>query len=142
MEFTVTDTLVLKIVEHESLTNRLDTTLYIFYDQSTETYVIRGKRRETPLTKSCTFSFECNYAEDLADFIEFVIDVKDPSIELSYVLYNYDNLPLLSNDVTYEFLQQYDDVVYEISGYDNQQYKRKKLLKYLRILRMIFNHYN
>ena len=139
MEYTVPDTLVLKIVEYDDSTNLPDTTLYIFYDVSYRKYVIRGKRRETPLNKSCTYSFECKFSEDLVDFIEFVID---KSNNVSYIMYNYDNLPFLSNDVTFEFLSDYADVVYEISGYDNKKLKRRNLLRYLIILRNVFNYNN
>jgi hypothetical protein len=137
MEYTVPDTLVLKIVEKDG--NKDDTILYILYDKSVERYVIRGKREETLRVKSCTYSFECDYTHDLVDFIQFLID---PTNSISVILYNYDNLPFSSNDVTFEFLSEYDDIRYEIGGYDNVKLKRKELLKNLRMLRNIYNYNN
>jgi hypothetical protein len=137
MEFTVPDTLVLKIVEYDVDLGRPDTTMYILYDKVTHRFVIRGKRTEFR-EKSCTYSYECELANDLADFLEFIFDKKN---RFSYILYNYDNLPATSNEITFEFLSNYDDSVYEISGYDNNKFKRKNLLKNLRMLRNIFNYY-
>jgi hypothetical protein len=137
MEFTVPDTLVLKIVERDVDLDRLDTTLYVLYDKETHRYVIRGQRNNTTV-KSCVYSFECEFAKDLADFLEFVLDKGN---RYSFILYNYDNLPLTSNEITFEFLKSYDNYEYEISGYDNKKLKRKTLLKNLRMLRNIFNYY-
>lgn len=137
MEFTVPDTLVLKIVEHDVDLCRPDTTLYVLYDKATHRYVIRGKRNDSRID-SCTYSFECEYANDLADFLEFLLDKTNT---FSYILYNYDNLPETSNEITFEFLKMYDSRVYELSGYDNEIYHRKTMLKNLRMLRNIFNYY-
>lgn len=138
MELPAPDTLVLKIVEYDSGTRKIDTTLYVLYDKVEEKYVIRGRRADGRRLKSCTYSFDCENATDLADFIEFLID--DENI-LSYILYNYDNLPRDSNEITYDFLEEYDDQTYEISGYDNQPLKKATLVKILRMLRNVFNYY-
>jgi hypothetical protein len=137
MEFTVPDTLVLKIIEHDTEINRPDTTLYIFYDKNEHKYIIRGKRYEARV-KSCTYSYECEFAHDLADFIEFLIDEEN---KISYILYNYDNLPSTSNEITYDFLKENDAMTYEIAGYDNKKFYRRELLKNLRMLRNIHNYY-
>lgn len=139
MDFNLPDTLVFKIEEYEDYKNKLiDTTLYILYDTRSERYVIRGKRRWTSNLTFCPYSFELESARDLVDFIELIICSKN---SVSYSLYNYDNLPNESNNITYEFLNECDDRAYEISGYDNQKLKRSVLLKYLRSLRNVFNYY-
>ena len=138
MEFTFPDTLVLKIVEHDVDLKRPDTTLYVLYDKSEHKYVIRGKRRETDTLNSCTYSFMCECAKDLADFIQFLICKHN---KVSYILYNYDNLPATSNEISYDFLTEHDDRTYEISGYDHQDLKRNVLLRNLRMLRNVFNYY-
>jgi hypothetical protein len=137
MEFIVPDTLVLKIVEQDVDLNRPDTTLYILYDKITSRYVIRGQRNDTK-EDACTYSYECEFANDLVDFLEFLLDRTNT---FSYILYNYDNLPSSSNEITFEFLKEYDSRKYELSGYDNQKFKRKVILKNLRMLRNIFNYY-
>jgi hypothetical protein len=139
MEFTVPDTLVLKIVEYDCNTHKNDTTLYMWYDHAIERYVIRGKLRETTKAASCLYSFECDSANNLADFIQFVIDKNNV---VSYILYNYDNLPETSNEITFEFLEYYDHVNYEIAGYDNQTLKKTDLVRNLKMLKNIFNYNN
>lgn len=137
MESTVPDTLVFKIIEHDVDLHRADTTMYVIYDKAINRYVIRGKRNDDT-SESCTYSFECEFASDLLDFMEFCLDSTN---KFSFILYNYDNLPETSNEITFEFLKKYDSVVYEISGYDNQILQRKSMFKYLRILRNVCNYY-
>jgi hypothetical protein len=131
MDYNLPDTLVLKIeeIEEYEVENKLiDTTLYILYDTRANRYVIRGKRRSSSSLESHPYSFESESASDLADFIELIICSKNT---ISYSLYNYDNLPNESNEITYDFLNAYDDISYEISGYDNQKLKKSVLVKYL-----------
>jgi hypothetical protein len=128
------DTLVLKVQEFESK-NNLDTVLYILYDYQKQCFIVRGKRNKQG---DCTYSFECESSVELVDFVTFLID-KENSI--SYILYNYDNLPMTSNEITFEFLAKYDHIDYEISGYDNLRLKRKELLRNIRMLRNVFNRF-
>jgi hypothetical protein len=132
------DCLVFKFEEVESQTNQIDTTLYILYDKCKHKYIIRGRRRITPTCDSCTYSFECEFAKDLVDFIQYIFC---PSNTVNELLYNYDNLPNDSNEITYEFLRNYDHSDYEISGYNVANMKRQSLLKNLRMLRNIHNYY-
>ena len=139
METIVTDCLVLKIEERETDVELLDTTVYIIYDKRDHNYVVRGKRRVTKTSDACTYSFVCNDHRDLADFLSFVLCKGNL---WTYVLYNYDNLPYDSNDLTYEFLNENDSNVYELTGYNNEEYSRKRLLTILKMLRNVFNYYN
>ena len=136
---TVTDCLVLKIEERETDVELLDTTIYVIYDKKERNYVIRGKRRVTNNIDACTYSFVCKDHRDLADFLSFVVCKENL---WTYVLYNYDNLPYDSNDITYEFLKEYESNVYELTGYNNLDYSRKGLCSILRMLRNVFNYYN
>jgi hypothetical protein len=138
-EFAVPDCLVLKFEEVECITKKVDTTVYVFYDKKEHNYVIRGQRRWTPVYNSCSYSFVSEDVNDLADFLQYII-CKDNRV--NEVLFNYDNLPVDSNDITFEFLNQYDHDDYEISGYNNQKLGRKRLLKNLRMLRNVFNYCN
>lgn len=135
MEFNMPDTLVLKIVESRKETGETDSTLYILYDQRKRTYIIRGSREGV----STSYSFECFSERDLADFIDFIVDGYYAYV--SYSLYNYDNLPETSGEITFDFLCKYDDRSYELAGYTDCEYKRKHLIRQLRILKKIFNDY-
>lgn len=134
----ITDCLVFKFEEICSDSNQVDTTLYVLYDKCNHKYVIRGRRRWCPKFQSCTYSFECEFAKDLADFIQYVFCHHN---RVNETLFNYDNLPNDSNEITYEFLHDYDHRDYEISGYDNQKIKRRRLLRNLRMLRNVYNYY-
>lgn len=137
MEFK-SDCLVFKFEEVDSVSNEVDTTLYVLYDKNSHRYLVRGQRRWSPRNHSSTYSFECEYGKDLADFIQYVICSKN---KVNETLFNYDNLPHNPEEITYEFLHDYDHSDYEISGYDKQKIKRVRLLKNLRMLRNVFNYY-
>lgn len=134
----IDDCLVLKFEEIDENTNKVDTTVYVLYDKNEHHYVVRGQRRLTPRHNSCTYSFNCEYATDLVDFLQYII-CKDNTV--NETLFNYDNLPGNSNDITYEFLNNYCHTDYELSGYDGQKLGRKRLLRNLRMLRNIYNFY-
>ena len=130
------DTLVLKIVEFDESTKTRDTTLYILHDYVRDRYIIRGNR---PATRSCgelVYSYECKHREDLVDFICFVIDKQNC---VSYSMFNYDNLPANSDDITFHFLQEYDVDTYEVAGYDDKKLLKSELSKYLRLLKNVYN---
>ena len=137
MELIVPDTLVLKIIEHDLDLKSIDTILYILYDQSTRRFVLRGKRNNEILD-SCIYSYECKNSIDLANFLGFLLDKKN---KFSFILYNYANLPATSNEITFEFLEKYDSIVYELSGYDNQDFSRKNMISFLKMLKNVFNYY-
>jgi hypothetical protein len=133
-----TDCLVLKIEEYDSDNGKLDTTMYIIYDKQEHKYVVRGQR-DNKKYDSCTYSFNCEFAHELIDFLTFVICRENM---WTFVLYNYDNLPATSDEITYEFMVKHDSKNYELAGYDKQKFNKKNLAKNLRMLRNVFNYYN
>ena len=137
-EYTVPDCLVFKLEEFDVDREEIDTTLYVLYDKRRHRYLVRGQRKWTPTHQSCTYSFESEFASDLADFIQYVICSYNTVNE---VLYNYDNLPENPDELTYDFLHDYDHSDYEISGYNDKKLRRGRLLRNLRMLRNIFNYY-
>jgi len=137
MEF-VTDCLVLKIDERCSVNNELLTTVFIIYDKKEQKYVIRGKIADINQKIGATFSFLCKDIWSLEEFLSFAICKQN---KWTYVLYNYDNLHYNSNDITYEYLKQYESNSYEIAGYNNLKYNKKNLIRNLRMLSNVFNYY-
>lgn len=135
---TFTDCLVLKLEEIEAETDQIDTSLYIIYDKRNNRYLIRGRRRWKPTCQSCTYSFECEYADNLVDFIDYLICSDN---KVNEILYNYDNFPENSDDISFEFLQEYEHSDYEISGYNRQKLKKRRLFKTLKMLENVFNYY-
>jgi len=134
----VPDCLVLKIEEYTFDTNELDNTIYVLYDKKKQYFVVRGQRATNEMD-SCVFSFICKNVYDLANFLSFVVCTKN---KWTYVLYNYDNLPYMSDNITYEFLKEHDSKVYELSGYELRKYNRDELIGNLKMLKNVFNYYN
>ena len=138
IEYSVPDCLVFKFEEIDSDVGQLDQSVFVFYDQSIETYVIRGRRRNTSKIQSCTFSYECDNEHDASDFLEYIFC---KSNNINQILYNYDNFPDDSNDITFEFLQEHEHKDYEISGYDNQTHSKKRFKHLLRMIRKVGNYF-
>ena len=137
-EFTsrMPDCLVFKFEECSD--NKDTTIIYVIYDNKNHKYLIRGRRRWTPRLLSCSYSYECEYENDLVDFIQYLVC---PDNKVNEILYNYDNLPEDPNEITFEFLNKNDHQNYEISGYNDSKLKRSRLLKNLRMLKNVFNYY-
>jgi hypothetical protein len=132
----VPDCLVFKLEEVDSHGDT-DMKVFIIYDSSNETYLVRGSRR-SETSRHCSYSYESRRARDLVDFLQYLIC---PSHRVNETLYNYDNLPESSSDITYDFLSEYEDKKYEISGYDNEKLGKKRLLRNLRMLKHVCNYY-
>jgi len=138
-EFTVTDCLVLKLEEmYPEKNNLLDTTVYILYDIKRCKYIIRGQRRPTPNYKSCPYSFECKCIKDVVHFLQYVICKNNVVNE---TLFNYNNLPYNSNNITYEFLKEFENRNNEVSGYDDIKITYKRLMRNLSMLETISNNF-
>lgn len=139
----VPDCLVFKFEEFESATGERDTTLYVLYDIRAETFVIRGKRRDTHIFNSNVYSFECKAVSFLADFIQYLICETNVVNE---ILYNHRNLPNNVNNITFELLEKHCTVENELSGYNKLQYinkskTKRRLMNRLRMLKFIGNEY-
>jgi hypothetical protein len=136
--FTGMDCLVLKIEEFDADTHENDTNLYVLYDTNNSRYIIRGRRKWTPKTNACEYSFVCDDEDELAHFLQYVICKQN---KINEILYNYDNLPTDSNDITFEFLNNYEHSDYEISGYNSKKFKKARILRNLKMLKNIYNVY-
>lgn len=131
------DSLVLRIDEVEKEDNKVDTTLYILYDHVNAEYLIRGSRRGA----FNPYSFVCESQNDTCRFVESVVGIQN---KVSYTLINYNDLPMDANEITYDYLDEEFDIRHnEVVGYDKLKlkYNDKFLNRYLRMIRVVFNHY-
>lgn len=136
-ENTNSDTLVLKLEEKQN--GKKELLMYVLHDWYKGCYILRGTRMETSYMKYHDFSFECHSANELADFIECLVDTKHSMI--CYTLSNYINLPLCSNDITLDLLIENDVLSRELVRDDNCPFHKKECIKKLKIIRCIFNEY-
>ena len=132
------DCLVLQIQEIEETTGSIDTNLFVMFDKNEERYLIRGKRMDLATRVFNTYSFECDDSEAMYNFITFII-CRDNNI--NYTLFNYNDLPLSSDKITYDYLMDNACRTKEIAGYDNINMNRKRLRNLLDMLMGVFNYY-
>ena len=133
-----TDCLVLKIQEY--VDNKIDNTLYVLYDKNEDLFLLTGKRSGILGRYDCVpYSYYCKYTEELQDFITLLICVTS---KISYTLYNCNDLPNDSDTIDFDCLDELSrNKSFELTGYDNQKYNKKAIMKYLRILKNVFNYY-
>ena len=135
------DCLVLKIEEVESTGSNekiVDNQIFVIFDTREGHYILRGKRNDTTKIDFDTYSFNCNTSDDVVNFLSFVIDKNNL---LHYILYNINDLPLKSEEISFESL---GDRVYgarELVGYENNVFSKKILKNNIQILRYMYNDY-
>ena len=131
--------LILCIKDHDNTKDKasIDTTMFIGWSYIDEVYYIRGKRQDIGISQFVPYALKCENINELYNFIEFTVGYRNP---LSIILYNFNNIcEMVSNDITYEFLEEHIDKNYEISGYDNIKLNRLEIIKSLRLLKHTFN---
>jgi hypothetical protein len=137
MQF-ITDCLVLKIEEFSIKTVSIDNTVYVLYDQKDERYIIRGQRNgESSLDHN--FSYNCENIKSLEYFISFIMCQQNL---LTVTLYNLDNLPYDSKNITYDYLSENTNDDNELAEYEKVNYSSKRLKNLLKTIKNVFNNYN
>jgi hypothetical protein len=118
----------------------IDTRLFIGWDEIENNFFVRGRRQDTRTSSYIPYAFHCDYSRDLYDFIEFTVG---KSGSKSIVLYNFNNIQSLDvSELSYEFFEENLDKNYEIAAYDDVKIKRSKIVKYLRMIRNMYNYDN
>ena len=138
MSAMISDCIVLKIVETEATSGDTDNTIYVLYDNKAREYIIRGVRSPSYKTVFDTYSFRCHSTKVVGDFLYLTID---GSNIVSYALYNCNDLPYSSDEITSELLDESCVKRVEVIGYDNMKLERKTLQKYVDIVGNMFNPY-
>ena len=136
--------LVVCFEEHEDNngTDLVDTRLFVTYDHSSKAYIVNGKRQDIfskkgrNKTQLKPFVF-C--AQESNDIVDFIILAFSRSNSLSYIMYNYNNLPDDACDMTYEFMESNMDRRYEIAAFDNVDIKRNHIKKLIRLTKNMYN---
>lgn len=83
------------------------------------------------------FSFSCKKKKMMIKFIEYLVSVNS----CEFTLYNYDNLPFLSEEISYDFLEKFQDTRYEIVSYEKKNFDYKICMNLLNLLKNIYNNY-
>jgi hypothetical protein len=133
------DCLVLHISEIDSSIKKEDTSVFIIYDVVKDKFHIRGKRRNIKNQFTPSYEFQCDTLENLLDFFE--VTLSSPEYELNITIYNYNDLSLKSEWITYDYLMENKAEINEIVGYDNKKYSKKYMKRLVKILMNVYNYY-
>ena len=120
----------------------VDTRMFITYDHATSSYVINGKRQDIFSKKGRNktnlkpFVF-C--AQESSDIVDFIFSTFSKNNSLSYIMYNYNNLPEDACELTYEFMESNMDRRYEIAAFDNVDIRRNNIRRLVRLTKNMYN---
>lgn len=115
--------------------NTVHSRMYIFYDSYTGLYEVRGKNDKNHRALDYQpYSFSCKSRRSLIDFIHYTLNDQD---YMNLSLYNYVELPSTSVEVTFDLLNEYLDVNYEVFSFQDTRVHRRLL----NILRSVTNYY-
>jgi hypothetical protein len=126
------DCLILCLEEFDSELNITQGKVYVLHD-SNEKYLIRGRKD----SESVPFSFICydyNY-ESIVDFLELFIGVDLCNI----TIYNHNDLPLTSDEITFEYLHENLDENNIFMAYSLDYFSKRGTTKALRAIKNVFN---
>jgi hypothetical protein len=129
----------MKIEEYDNDTHELDTTLFLFYDRMYSKYILRGKRNDTTRHLFAPYSFECDNANKLYNFLKILFGLQN---YLSITMYNYDNLAYDSNDIYYDCLKNNESEKYEIVAYDEVEIENTMIYPMIQSLKTIQNYFS
>jgi hypothetical protein len=132
------DTLVLKIEDINQITRTQNNIIFIFYDVEKSLYVIRGKRGDDEYLEYEAYNFICKSKHVVENFIKNMTTKKSV---IYYTLYNYKDLPLNVDDITYDELLKTENDTFKIIEKYDFIYKTNYVIKFLVMLKNMFNYY-
>ena len=80
------------------------------------------------------FSFKSKKRKHLMEFIEYMVAVNS----CEFTIYNYNNFPLSSNKITYDFLDKYQESKNEIFCYERDSFDKDMCKKFLKMIKNIY----
>ena len=114
----------------------IDTRMFIFWHETERIYLVRGMRQHLPPEP---FNLSCDSTHDLSEIIGFMVGKN----KINVILYNFINKisDKYCNELSCDIFESLMDEKYKISGYNNMSYKRKDMVKYLRMLKKSHQSY-
>jgi len=120
-------------------------TVFIFYDYTTKLFGIRGLTinfEDDAISGKCRFSYNCETIRHVITLLDTIfVDSED---ELFYAMINYPNLPLSSDEITYDVLRKIDDnnIISCTDVSNDDDFFKDVLFKALLMLKNVYNEYD
>lgn len=131
------DCLVLKLEEIDTISELIDTSIYVLYDTSIRKYLILGSRLnesgEDPFEE---YAFRCASRTHVELFLKTCVCKKN---RVNITLFNYSKLPSTAEEITYSELKDMEYSSNEIVAYDNRKLRKFNIKEWLNVLKYIYN---
>jgi hypothetical protein len=137
------DSLVLQINGFNE-ENDINHTVFIFYDYTTKLFGIRGltvNYENDEVSGKCHFSYDCGRLKHTISLINMIF--VDSESEIFYATLNQPNLPLSSDQITYDVLSKTDDnnIISSTCVSNDEEFFNNDLRTGLKMLKNIYNEY-
>lgn len=131
-------TLLVELLDTETLDTKVQGKLYILFDSNNNQFIIRGCN-DLDLSNYYPYSFlvDEHNKKDLVDFI----DLFSNEDQIRLTIYNFNDLPLTSEEITFEYLEEYASEEYEFLSYRPQFFSKSSMKKILSVISSLRNYY-
>lgn len=116
---------------YDDIINRL----FVSYDTEQETYIVYGKRHSSTLEFE-QFFFRADRSKDMYKFFKFILSKRS---DLSYTLFNFNNMPFDLEGVDYYFMENNMGIAYELAAYDMEKLQKRKFRELMHMLKKVYN---
>lgn len=130
-------TLLVELLDTETLDTKVQGKLYILFDRNNDQFLIRGCNDLDNSTPPYSFVVDEHNKKNLVDFVDLFSN--DDQIRLT--IYNFNDLPLTSEEITFEYLEEYASEEYEFLSYRPDFYSRNGMKKILSVISSLCNYY-
>lgn len=111
--------------------------VYVLFDVTYGVYLIRGRRDNREPESTFSFIADSNNQESVVNFIDF-FTLDEPII---MTIYNMNDLPLTSEEITCEYLEENSIEENIFLSYRQQDFSKSTLRKIMDVIKNIYNHY-
>ena len=131
--------LVMHINSYNETGDTIQMSLFIGWDSVKNDYFVRGRRPDTNNSSNIPFAFHCDDTNDLYDFIVLIMGKEGKK---DVTIYNFNNIFDLRDEEyvwNFEFFETNIDPNYEIVSNQFTKLYREPMVKYLRLLKYMYN---
>jgi len=133
---TPSDCLILLLEEYNSDESSFGNKIYVLHDYESSLYLIRGLKDDGD--EPFSFTAYDNNHDSVVDFLELFIS-RDDLCRIT--LYNFNDLPLTSNEITYDYLEEVCQEHNEVTAYRPDLFSKKTITKIVKVLKNVYNYY-
>lgn len=129
-------TLLIELLDTETLDTKIQGKLYVLFDFNSNQFIVRGIN-DLEIGNSYSFVVDEHKKKSLVDFIDLFSNEE----QIRLTIYNFNDLPLSSEEITFEYLEEYASEEYEFLSYRSDFFSKNGMRKILSVISSLCNYY-